>query len=97
MSLKSKLISDCKKIYWKLGRPEIRSGDKHPNYRLRLQKKYEFFFTNPSFGTYHSRALKSRSKLRAAIGLKAAFEKILLHQNSSLCTVDLWRKSPDFS
>ena len=43
MSLKSQLISDCKKIYWKLGRPEIRSGDKHPNYRLRLQKKYEFF------------------------------------------------------
>ena len=25
--------------------------------------------------------------LRAAIGLRAAFGKILLHQNSSLCTV----------
>ena len=35
---------------------------------------------------YRSRALKSRSKLRATIGLRAAFEKNLLHQNSSLCT-----------
>ena len=35
---------------------------------------------------YRSRALKSRSKLRAAIGLRAAFENFLLHQNSSLCT-----------
>ena len=28
---------------------------------------------------YHSRALKSRSKLKAAIGLRAAFGKFLLH------------------
>ena len=36
---------------------------------------------------YRSRALKSRSTLRAAIGLRAAFEIFLFHQNSSLCTV----------
>ena len=37
--------------------------------------------------TYHSRALKSRSKLKAAIGLRAALENFLLHQNSSLFTL----------
>ena len=42
--------------------------------------------------TYRRRALKSRSKLRAAIGLRAAFGKILLHQNSSLCTVTFGEK-----
>ena len=41
---------------------------------------------------YRSRALKSHSKLRAAIGLRAAFGKILLHQNSSLCTVTFGEK-----
>ena len=35
---------------------------------------------------YRSSALKSRSKLRAA------FEKLLLHQNSSLCTVTFGEK-----
>ena len=42
--------------------------------------------------TYRRRTLKSRSKLRAAIGLRAAFGKILLHQNSSLCTVTFGEK-----
>ena len=42
--------------------------------------------------TYRSRALKSGSKLRAAIGLRAAFGKFLLHQNSSLCTVTFGEK-----
>ena len=37
-------------------------------------------------------ALKSHSKLRAAIGLRAAFGKLLLHQNSSLCTVTFGKK-----
>ena len=41
---------------------------------------------------YRSRALKSRPKLRAAIGLRAEFEKLLLHQNSSLCTVTFGEK-----
>ena len=41
---------------------------------------------------YRSRALKSRSKLRAAIGLRAAFGKFLLHQNSSLFTVTFGEK-----
>ena len=41
---------------------------------------------------YRSRALKSRSKLKAAIGLKAAFGKFLLHQYSSLCTVTFGEK-----
>ena len=41
---------------------------------------------------YLSRALKSRSKLRAAIGLRAAFGKFLLHQISSLCTVTFGEK-----
>ena len=41
---------------------------------------------------YRSSALKSRSKLRAAFGLRAAFEKLLLHQNSSLCTVTFGEK-----
>ena len=36
--------------------------------------------------TYRSRALKSRSKLRAAFG------KFLLHQNSILCTVTFGEK-----
>ena len=36
---------------------------------------------------YRSRALKSLSKLRAAIELRAEFEKLLLHQCSSICTV----------
>ena len=44
------------------------------------------------FYDYRSRALKSRSKLRAAIGLRAAFGKFLLHQNSSLCTVTFGEK-----
>ena len=42
--------------------------------------------------SYHSRALKSRSKLRAAIGLKAALFYFLLHQNSSLFTVTFGEK-----
>ena len=41
---------------------------------------------------YCSRALKSRSKLRATIGLRAAFENFLLHQNSGLCTVTFGEK-----
>ena len=41
---------------------------------------------------YHSRALKSRSKLRAALGLRAAIEIFLLHQNSSLFTVTFGEK-----
>ena len=41
---------------------------------------------------YHSRALKSRSKLRAALGLRAAFGIFLLHQNSSLFTVTFGEK-----
>jgi hypothetical protein len=41
---------------------------------------------------YCSRALKSRSKLRAAIGLKASFDDFLLHQNSSLFTVTFVEK-----
>ena len=41
---------------------------------------------------YCSHALKSRSKLKAAIGLRAAFGKILLDQNSSLCTVTFGEK-----
>ena len=44
------------------------------------------------FLIYRSRALKSLSKLRAAIGLRAAFEKNSLHQNSSLCTVTFGEK-----
>ena len=36
---------------------------------------------------YRSRALKSRSKLRAAIGIRVAFEIFLLHENKGLFTV----------
>ena len=36
--------------------------------------------------------LKSRSKLRAAIGLRAALGIFLLHQNSSLFTVTFGEK-----
>ena len=39
-----------------------------------------------------SRALKSRSKLRAAIGLRAALRNFLLNQNSSLFTVTFGEK-----
>ena len=51
----------------------------------------------PNFGyfttvIYRSRALKSRSKLRAAIGLRATLENFLLHQNSSLFTVTFGEK-----
>ena len=41
---------------------------------------------------YRIRVLKSHSKLRAAIGLRAAFGKFLLHQNSSLFTVTFGEK-----
>ena len=41
---------------------------------------------------YRSRALKRRFKLRAAIGLRAAFGNFLLHQNLSLCTVTFGEK-----
>ena len=41
---------------------------------------------------YRSRALKSRSKLKAAIGLRAALENFLLHQNLSLFTVTFGEK-----
>ena len=41
---------------------------------------------------YRSRALKGRSKLRAAIGLRAALFYFLLHQNSSLFTVTFGEK-----
>ena len=51
----------------------------HQGRKLALEKKcfYENFF----FSNYRSGALKSRSKLRAAIGLRAAFDNFLLHQN----------------
>ena len=64
-----------------------------------LSKDWEIFFSNfvafseklnftdTTFIKHRSRALKSRSKLWAAIGLGAAFGKIILHQNSSLCTL----------
>ena len=41
---------------------------------------------------YRSRALKSSSKLRAAIGLRATLGIFLLHQNSSLSTVTFGEK-----
>ena len=41
---------------------------------------------------YRSRVLKSRSKLRAAIELRAALGIFLLHQNSSLFTVTFGEK-----
>ena len=41
---------------------------------------------------YRSPALKSRSKLGAAIGLRAALGNFLLHQNSSLFTVTFGEK-----
>ena len=41
---------------------------------------------------YRSRALKSRSKLRAAIGLRASLQIFLLHQNSRLFTVTFGEK-----
>ena len=41
---------------------------------------------------YHSCALKSRSKLKVAIGLRASFWDFLLHQNSSLFTVTFEEK-----
>ena len=44
--------------------------------------------------TYRSRALKSRSKLRAATGLRAAIENFLLHENLSLFTETFGEKVP---
>ena len=43
---------------------------------------------------YRSRALKSHSKLRAATVLRAALEKILLHENISLFSVTFGEKVP---
>ena len=40
----------------------------------------------------HLGSVKSRSILRAAIGLRAAFGKFLLHQNSSQCTATFREK-----
>ena len=42
--------------------------------------------------TYHSRAIKNRSRLRAAAGLRAAFENFLLHESISLFTVTFGEK-----
>ena len=42
--------------------------------------------------TYHSRTFKSRSELRAAIGLKASLGNVLLHENFKFIYCDLWRK-----
>ena len=43
---------------------------------------------------YRSRALKSCSKLKAAIGLRAALRNVLLiHQNSSLFAVTFGEKA----
>ena len=44
------------------------------------------------FIKYRNCALKSRSKLRAAIGLRASLDIFLLHQNSSLFTVTFGEK-----
>ena len=44
-----------------------------------------------------SRTLKSRSKLKAANGLKAALENFLLHQNLSLFTVTFGEKVLTFA
>ena len=44
------------------------------------------------FLNYRSRALKSRSKSRAAIRLRAAFGNFLLYKNSSLFTMTLGEK-----
>ena len=41
---------------------------------------------------YRSCALKSRSRLRATIGLRATFEEFLFCQNSCLCTVNFGEK-----
>jgi hypothetical protein len=54
---------------------------------LKVKSTKHFLYSN-----YRSRALKSRSKLRAAILLRAAFVKFLLNQNSSLCTVTFREK-----
>ena len=43
---------------------------------------------------YRSRALNSRSKLRATTGLRAALKKFLLHENISLFTVTFGEKVP---
>ena len=43
---------------------------------------------------YRSRVLKSRSKLRAATGLRAALENFLLHESISLFTVTFGEKVP---
>ena len=45
-----------------------------------------------SKSNYRSHALKSRSKLRAAIGLRVSLENFLLHWNSSLFTVNFGEK-----
>ena len=50
-------------------------------------------FHNPTeTNVYRSRALKSRSKLIAAIGLRATLENFLLQQNLSLFTVTFREK-----
>ena len=43
-------------------------------------------------GKYRSCALKSRSKLKATTGLRAALDNSLLYQNSTLFTVTFWEE-----
>ena len=64
---------------------------------VKIQTPFYALFCHFNWYTYCSRALKSRSKLRAAIGLRAEFEKLLLHQNSSLCTVTFGEKVLTFA
>ena len=52
----------------------------------------KLLYSSVNASKYCSRALKSRSKLRAAIGLRASLENFLLHQNSSLFTVTFGEK-----
>ena len=54
--------------------------------------KYPKNVTNRNALDYRSRALKSLSKLKAAIWLRAALEIFLLHQNLSLFTVTFGEK-----
>ena len=60
---------------------------------LNLEKNHDSI--NLGFkGYYCSRAFKSRSKLGAAIGLRAAFGNCLLHENRGLLTVTFGDKVP---
>ena len=62
-----------------------------------LKERLNFFSNFETFETSFTCTYRSRSRLSAAIGLRAEFEKTFITSKFKSMYCDLWRKSPDFS